>query len=331
MKILIATGIYPPSIGGPALYAQELKNTFVRQGHKVIVKTFSFEKKLPSGLRHILFFFKSFYAVLVSDMVIALDTMSVGLPVVILSRLLRKKIVVRIGGDFLWETYVERTKKDVLLKDFYKDTTLFSFKDKFIFFLTHIVLRWSTKIVFNSIWQKDLWVSVYGIEPKKVSVIDNFYGKKISSVAPVKKNFIWATRPLYLKNGNRLKLAFERARQINPDIVLEVGTMPRPILMDCISKCYAVIVPSLTDISPNLIFDALQYNKPFIVTEETGLPQDIKETGVLVDPLDIKDIEEKILFVAEDRNYERLVVQSRSYNKVHDWDAITREFLALFY
>lgn len=331
MRILIATGIYPPSIGGPALYAQELKNTFVRQGHEVIVKTFSFEKKLPSGLRHIFFFCKSLYAVLISDVVIALDTLSVGLPVVLLSRLLGKKVIVRVGGDFLWETYVERTKRDVLLKDFYKDTTLFSFKDKCIFFLTHIVLRWSTKVVFNSVWQKDLWVPVYGIEPKKVSVVDNFYGKKISSVAPVKKNFIWATRPLYLKNGNRLKQAFEKARQINPDIVLEVGTMSRSVLMDRISKCYAVIVPSLTDISPNLIFDALQYNKPFIVTEETGLSQDIKEIGVLVDPLDIKDIEEKILFVADDTNYERLVMQSKSYAKVHDWDTIAHEFLALVY
>jgi hypothetical protein len=61
MKILIATGIYPPKIGGPAQYALNLKNEFEKMGHGVRVKTYGIEGKLPTGFRHLFFFFKIIY------------------------------------------------------------------------------------------------------------------------------------------------------------------------------------------------------------------------------------------------------------------------------
>jgi len=40
MKILIATGIFPPDIGGPALYSQKLAEEFSSRGLVVSVITY---------------------------------------------------------------------------------------------------------------------------------------------------------------------------------------------------------------------------------------------------------------------------------------------------
>ena len=40
MKIVLATGIYPPDIGGPATYVRALADQLNRLGHQVIVITY---------------------------------------------------------------------------------------------------------------------------------------------------------------------------------------------------------------------------------------------------------------------------------------------------
>src|SRR4051812_26577287 len=120
MRILIATGIYPPEIGGPAEYAQELKNAWIARGHSVEVKVFSRFNFLPSGVRHLAYFLTLLPAIFKTDSILALDTFSAALPAVLAAKLARKKIILRTGGDFLWEAYVERTGDLVLLRDFYQ-------------------------------------------------------------------------------------------------------------------------------------------------------------------------------------------------------------------
>ena len=55
MKILIATGIYPPDIGGPATYSKLLKEELSKRGLKVDILTYGpagISRKIPKGLRH---------------------------------------------------------------------------------------------------------------------------------------------------------------------------------------------------------------------------------------------------------------------------------------
>ena len=82
MKILIATGIYPPDIGGPAQYAKKIETVWSNQGHTVKVLSFRFERKLPTVIRHLWYAFRLFFQMIGSDMVIALDTFSAGVPAV---------------------------------------------------------------------------------------------------------------------------------------------------------------------------------------------------------------------------------------------------------
>ena len=68
-RILVATGIYPPDIGGPAQYAYELEKIWKTEGYDVTVKYFLFERKLPTGIRHIWFLIKSLPSILRADFI----------------------------------------------------------------------------------------------------------------------------------------------------------------------------------------------------------------------------------------------------------------------
>jgi len=114
--VLIATGIYPPDIGGPATYAKTLVDELPKRGIRPLLLNFSPLTRFPSGLRHVLFLGKLLQKGWQADVIYALDAMSVGLPSLLASRLLRKPLVLRVGGDFAWEQAVERlgTTEDML-------------------------------------------------------------------------------------------------------------------------------------------------------------------------------------------------------------------------
>ena len=141
MKILIATGIFPPDIGGPAQYAKELAEEFLRQGHKVKVLAYKFKKKLPTGIRHLFYFLRLFFSLGGIDLIIALDTFSVGLPTILAARIFGKKTILRTGGDFLWENYVQKTGNPLTIKDFYDKKPKLSLKFKLVFSLSKFVLK----------------------------------------------------------------------------------------------------------------------------------------------------------------------------------------------
>lgn len=182
MKIIIATGIYPPQIGGPAQYAKNLAQEFSSLNHRVKVLTYKLENYLPTGFRHSHFFIKIFFATLFfrPNFILALDTFSVGWPSVLAAKILRRKIIIRTGGDFLWEAYVERTGDLVLLREFYgqmenKEVRL-NLKEKIIFKLSKWTVRSVDFLVFSTNWQKDIWLKPYGLREAKLKIIENYYG-----------------------------------------------------------------------------------------------------------------------------------------------------------
>ena len=133
-----------------------------------------------------------------------------------------------------------------------------------------------------------------------------------------------------MKNLSGLKKAFKKAQKENPGISLDIMLDPNhDLLMEKMKKCYAFILPSLSDISPNLILRAISFNKPFICTRETGIYDRVKEAGLFVNPLDIDDIKEKILFLADDNNYEEQKRKVENFDFKHSYKEIAREILKI--
>jgi len=345
-KILICTGIFPPQVGGPAQYAKEVASEFKNQGYAVKVLTYKLERKLPTLIRHKLFFCRVLLSLRGVDFILALDTFSVGWPAVMAARLLHKKILIRTGGDFLWESYVERTGDLVLFREFYDkcndhgtdrnhNRRKFNFKERLIFKITKWTLQNASAVIFSTDWQRRIFEKAYSLNPTKNFIVENFYGEKlpeISSPDQSKRIFVAGTRPLKWKNLPRLKMAFEEARidisrKSNPEIYLDLSSSPYVDFLKKIQKSYAVILVSLGDISPNMILDAIQANRPFIVTKETGLFEKLKDVAIFVDPENPEEIKEKIIFLTDKNNYESQKNKIRAFNFSHSWKEICNEII----
>ncbi len=330
MKILLVTGIYPPQIGGPAQYAKNLAEALRVQGHEVAVRTYELERKLPMGVRHLLFFFRSLWAMPGTDLVIALDTFSVAFPAVCAARLCGKKMIIRTGGDFLWEFYVERTGDLVLLRDFYNTRIgRLNFKERLIFKSTGWTLRGVNAIIFSTEWQRDIFTPAYGLDMKKNFIVENYCGERMPSFPAVIKNFVSATRPLKWKNHVRLAEAFKKVLGKGISVVHDINPVPHDMFIEKLQHAYVVILVSLGDISPNMILDTIRCGKPFIMTKETGFTEKLKDIALLVDPENVDDIAEKIEMLCDPKIYAEYQHRVQNFSFNHGWDEIAKEFLVV--
>jgi glycosyltransferase involved in cell wall biosynthesis len=331
MRILIATGIFPPDIGGPAQYAKNLRDVWEREGHEVTVKAFSHLPKLPTGIRHLWFLVLLIRPILKADFIFCPDTFSAAVPAVLAAKLLRKTIIIRTGGDFLWEWYVERTGHLVLLKDFYTSRIdQLSLKEHLIFLATRFALQNADRVIFSTAWQRDIFRRPYNLTLAKTKIVENYYGPKIESFPSVKKDFIAGARPLKWKNAARVAEAFKQLKQKGVDVVYDDSTSGHERFQDKIAHSYAVIIASLGDISPNTILDAIRADKPFILTKETGFYDKLKDVALWVDPENIEDIAEKVRLLCDPVVYETYQRKVAQFTFTHSWEEIGEEIIRIF-
>ena len=108
LKVLVATGLYPPEIGGPATYAKLFETELPKRGIDVIVLPFSSVRHLPPGIRHLAYLMKTYARARASDLVLVQDTVSTGFPAALASILARRPYILRVPGDYAWEQGVQR-------------------------------------------------------------------------------------------------------------------------------------------------------------------------------------------------------------------------------
>ena len=333
-RVLIATGIYPPEIGGTASYAEKLKESLsagewrveafsyaegsqsgdgvhpVRSSLAEVFQTHAFgasetsngvhrvSQRPPTGLRHALAFLRALPLVWRSDAIILLDHFSMGFPVSLAALLFQKPYILRIGGDFLWESHVESNRVEVALPDFYENFKLAP-KERIIFYLARFVLHHASLIAFSTEWQRRIFLAPYGIKEARTVVLQNAVEADTSAPhsSKTRSEVIYAGRFLFLKNLRRAILAFREfkmaeggalkmrligegpeERQLKTllvsygvsDYVSIEPPMSRLALAETIKDARAVIVPSFSDISPNLALEALAAGVPAILTRYNG-------------------------------------------------------------
>lgn len=335
MKILISSGIYPPDIGGPAQYARNLYEIWKKEGHQVKVAAYRWERAFPSFMRHFLFLLKIIRKGWNADLILVLDTWSAAVPTMYACKLMHKKYVIRTGGDFLWETYVERTGEKVLFKDFYTSCLKkLSRKEKVVFSLGGKALRNAAAIIFSTPWQRDIFTKFYKLDNKKNHIVENYYGPRQESREPESRVFVAGSRLINLKNSECLHRAFDRARaeikKANlPDIELDTSRTVYDGFLEKIHRAYAVILVSLSEMSPNMIADAIQMGTPFIMTRETGINERVGQAAILVDPLNEDDVVSKIVWLADPKNRASQAQKLKNFNFVHTWEDIAREIVKI--
>ncbi len=336
MKILIASGIYPPDIGGPAQYARNLYENWKNAGHDVKVAAYRWERAFPPIVRHFLYFLKILRKGWNAELILVLDTWSAAVPTMFACALMHKKYIIRTGGDFLWESYVERTGDLVFFRNFYQQkTAFFTGKEKFIFKWGGQSLRKAGAIIFSTDWQRKIFESAYRLEPKKNFIVENFCGTREQFIEPENRSFVAGTRTLKWKNVEFLKKVFRDAEEMVKErhlsqIELDCGKAVYDSFVEKLHHSYAVILVSLGDISPNMIFDSIRVGTPFILTKENGISERVKDCAIFVDPENQADIAEKIVWLADPKNRSLQAEKVRRFTWVHTWQDIGEEIFAVW-
>ncbi|MCI0566185.1 glycosyltransferase family 4 protein, partial [bacterium] len=170
MRILIATPLFPPDIGGPATYSKVLVEELPKHGVEVKLASFGSVRKSPKGISHFAYFFFVLWRARGCDVVYAQDPVSVGLPAMYVAKIFRKRFYLKVVGDFAWEQY--QTHNAVSLEEFQdKDFDFFTNLRKKV---ERYVARQAEKIVVPSEYLKKI-VALWGVAPEKITVIYNAF------------------------------------------------------------------------------------------------------------------------------------------------------------
>ena len=119
-KLVIATGIFSPDIGGPATYSQLLLRKLSAYGYEAIVVTYGttqpqdttaiirVSRKWPKGIRHCIYGWQVWRAARRADAVFIQGVGGEGIPAMWAARIAHKPIVLKVVGDYAWEQATQR-------------------------------------------------------------------------------------------------------------------------------------------------------------------------------------------------------------------------------
>lgn len=330
LRIIIATPSIFPQIGGGAFYADVFAREWRKSGHEVGVVGFGSLLRFPTGIRHFLYLFKLLPKIFQADVVYVLDTFSVALPTIFLGHILKKKVIVRVGGDFLWENYVNRTREKVLLSEFYDEERKFTFKENTIFDLTNFIFQYAYKIVFSTEWQKNICIDAYDLDMAKVHVVENVYPAKTKrNIVPKNRVILSPSRNIFLKNKVGLTQAFALVKDRFFDAELDTHISTHEVLLERISEAYMLVMPSLSEVSPNSVLDALSLGVPVVVTKDCGLKDRLGDLVVWVDPKSPEDIARGIETLMDAKAYSEYMARMSKFSYVQSEETCASLFLNL--
>ena len=170
MKILIATPIFPPDIGGPATYSKILSEELPKRGVDVDVLSYGFiSPGAPKIFRYLFYFLKIFKRAFGADLIYAQDPVF-GLAPCVTSFILRKPFVLKVVGDYAWEQGVNRFGVKDLLDEFLN--TPYGWRIEFLRFVEKFVANRAHAVITPSQYLKSV-VEKWGVGPEKIHVIYN--------------------------------------------------------------------------------------------------------------------------------------------------------------
>ena len=197
MKLVVATPLYPPEVGGPATYAKLLEEGLPGKGIEVEVVKFSEVRHLPKLIRHYAYYRRVLRAARAADTVLALDPVSTGLPAMWAARKAGKPFLVKVVGDYAWEQGRQRFGVTQALDEFVK-TSAVPPPVRLLRNIQARVARSATRIIVPSEYLKDV-VATWGIPRENIEVVYN--AVSIEAVGIVPEAVARLPRPLVVTAG----------------------------------------------------------------------------------------------------------------------------------
>lgn len=387
MNILIATGIYPPSIGGIATYAKQLGEELRQFEHEVSIVTYGKDPNRSnpqcSHPPHVTVLSKGggilarwlrYAKVLKSkgrdaDVVIALSSVSVGVPL-ILARLRKPKKVIRLGGEFFWERYTDAGGMRGLRQWHESRSGFWRIIDQFIM---PMILQCFDRIVYSTEFQRAMhqkrypWLKKTAVIENALPIADVVDPGQDGSGIPIRRAAACRTdRCLTCNNQKEFRLlcmsrfvgfknlaALIDAMHELPNVRLTiVGEGPLEGALKAraaallaedrirflkpvhgtekevlVQSHDLLIVPSITEISPNTALEARAAGLPVLLTYETGLSPKLTQGMVLRLLRTPEEIANGVREVMHD--YTKIVAESSTLYLDRPWKRVAEEWMRL--
>jgi glycosyltransferase involved in cell wall biosynthesis len=367
MNIVLATGIYPPEIGGPATYVRALAKELVQKGHVVTVIAYGTPKRgegfdVYGVSRSFPVFRWVLYAMMLrrhardADVVVAFSSVSVGIPCV-LAFSKKPKYILRLGGDFLWERYADWGGR-LGLRNWYESNRYWVFGIWY-----GVLLQFFDHVVFSTRFQEEVYEKHYKKLPPH-SVIENAVpsGTPILHEKHTLFRLLFMGRFVGFKNlpalieavgmleGVSVTLVGEGpmedtlrrmvgARHLSDEALVKADAVPlqgrvvhlHPAHGQDILKIFSehdlLVIPSITEISPNVALEARAAGLPVLLTKETGLSQALRQGMVVRNLSTPMRIAEAVREVMDD--YERIAEEAAKAPTARGWRSVAEEWMDL--
>ena len=342
-RLVIATPLYPPEIGGPATYAKLLAEGLSERGIEVEVVKFSEVRHLPRLLRHYAFERRVRRALSGAHAALALDPVSVGLPTMRAARKARKPFIVKIVGDYAWEQGQQRFGVMQDLDEFVK-TRQSSLQVRALQSVQTRVAHAARRVLVPSEYLKGI-VAAWGIPSEKIEVIYNAVPAEEFGVVP--EAVANLPRPLVVTAGRlvswkhvdgiidavsrmpevalaiigdgpeRAALA-QRALEKLPGRAVLTGTLPHKDTLAAIRFADVFVLNSSYEGLSHLLIEALEAGVPIVATRAGGNTEVVEDgiTGLLIQAGDTEDLTRALARVIADGAFrERFAAQMRESAK----------------
>ncbi len=370
MKIVLATGIYPPEIGGPATYVRALAEELAGRGEEVGVVTYgravSGERLAESfGIQYvpkclpILRWFR--YAKILrkvakdADVVIAFSSVSVGVPLILWKMCWplgfargKPKLLLRLGGDFFWERYTARGGMKGL-RDWYEQVCKLQVASCKL--VMERILMTFDHIVFSTRFQEEIYEKAYKRLPVH-SVIENAVPTGIGDKVGVGERhetfrLLFMGRMVGFKN---LPSLIEAVGSMDGVMLSLVGDGPKrlsltahrsplpnikflpPVHGEEKQRFFAehdlLVIPSITEISPNVALEARAAGLPVLLTKETGLSDTLTQGMVVRDLITPEQIKGAIMEVMA--NYDQVAQAAAAEPPKRGWQEVANDWRNLY-
>ncbi len=355
MKILIATGIFPPEIGGPATYAALLAEKLPQNGFEIEVLPFRAVRKYPRVLRHFIYFFKVLLKSRKADIVFTQDPVSTGIPVVCASFLSRKKVVMRVAGDYAWEQSRQRFDVTDSIEEF--QNKRYSLPVEFLRFLQRIAVRYADLVITPSDYFNKL-VSGWNNGKKEIITIYNGIDLSVEFNGSSKfadKTIISAGRLVPWKGFDLLIEVLEEmsdwklliagdgpdkyrlqemisSKGLNNRVTL-LGNIPRKELLESISKSHVFVLLSTFESFSFQIVEAMHAGAPVIAGDICNISEIVEngKDGLLINPTDKIEVINTIRRLYTDPNLKNTLIRnakikSRKFSIEKTLDGLVKVF-----
>lgn len=342
MHVLVATGLYPPEIGGPATYSKLLEGGLPAWGISVTVVPYRRVRKYWKVARHFVYWFLVMREGRSADVLYAQDPMSVGLPTALASLFLWKKFVLKVVGDYAWEQSRQRFGFAGTLEEFQNAQV------GVVPQILRILERWvacrASRVVVPSKYLAQI-VLQWGVPAEKIVVIYNgvsvgdvgkrdiirgvlhFEGKLLISVGHLVP---WKGFDVLLKTFAKLRKKFPDAKlfivgsgtdlQRLEGIVHELGigesvifagAVDHEALMRYIRAADVFVLNSSYEGFSHLVLETMAIGVPVVTTNVGGNPEAVTDgvNGFLVKPNDQSALQSRITQLLEKSDLYKKVVQ----------------------